>query len=331
MADQAPTFQITLKCTIGITETFDVSGTDTVGTLKDAIQARIGEPRPQQRLVFGSNQLTDDSRTLSECEIGPGSSLNLVQTLRKPVIYLFPAEPTQVSVKLSLIPEWRFSVLYPYATIEETKHSEGPRHGQQVEWKVLARPDGTMSVTAGAHAGIDAAYLFWEAQIADEIAGFPDSPPTSRPGTPVIERELAFIPGRTICSPSDSVLVPAKDVPVYLDKALQALTLHAEARTSFITFWLPHLLRHQFVALKFISQASFEQAAPLDITPRPDVVTRIFMLFRRVKAGDVEKWQEARDRASESPELWKQAVGVEERAADASVFRVVEWGGMEVL
>ncbi|KAG8896242.1 hypothetical protein FRC01_011933 [Tulasnella sp. 417] len=159
----------------------------------------------------------------------------------------------------------------------------------------------------------------------------PDSPPTSRPASPAFNRQLEFIPGKTICSPSDSVLIQAKDVPTYLDKALKALTLHAEARTSFITFWLPSLLHHQFVALKFIPQASFERAAPLDITPRPDVVTRIFMLFHGVKASDVSHWQRAESRASESPELWRQVVGVEDSEADANAFRVVEWGGMEVL
>ncbi|KIO32125.1 hypothetical protein M407DRAFT_18935 [Tulasnella calospora MUT 4182] len=334
MANQAPpsgTFQITLQRFSTAAEVFDVSGNDTIAMLKDAIQARTGISRLTQRLVFSGKQLTEEDKTLSECEIGPGSVIQLLPALRKPVVYLYPPEPTQVSVKLSLIPEWRFSVLYPYAPVEDIKQSEGQRLGQRTEWNVLARPDGTMTVITGDHAGVDAAYLFWEAQIAEEAMEFPDSPPSSRPASPAINRELAFIPGKSICAPSDSVLIRAKDVPTYLDKALQALTLHAEARTSFITFWLPSLLRHQFVALKFIPQASFERAAPLDITPLPDAVTRIFMLFQGVKASEVSSWQSAVSRASESPEVWRQVVGVEDKEAEGNLFRVVEWGGMEVL
>ncbi|KAG8951145.1 hypothetical protein FRC00_007415 [Tulasnella sp. 408] len=334
MADQAlapGNFQITLQRLARPTEVFDVSGNDTIAMLKGAIEARTGSPRTTQRLAFSGTQLTDDDRTLSECGIGPGSVVNLLPAVRKPVVYLYPPEPTQVSVKLSLIPEWRFSVLYPYAPVEDITYSEGRLLGQKTEWNVLARPDGTLTVIGGDHAGVDAAYLFWEAQVAEGAMEIPDSPPASRPATPAIIRELAFIPGKTICSPSDSVLIRAKDVPKYLDKALQALTLNAEARTSFITFWLPSLVRHQFVALKFIPQASFERAAPLDIIPRPDVVTRIFMLFQGVKASDISHWQPAESRASESPELWRQVVGLEDKEVDANAFRVVEWGGMEVL
>ena len=44
-----------------------------------------------------------------------------------------------------------------------------------------------------------------------------------------------FRPGVTGVSNEDSVLLPVADVTPYLDKALAALGLHVEARTSFIT------------------------------------------------------------------------------------------------
>lgn len=55
------------------------------------------------------------------------------------------------------------------------------------------------------------------------------------------------------------------------------------------------------------------------------------MLFQGVKATEVSRWQPAESRASESPELWRQVVGLEDKEVDATAFRVVEWGGMEVL
>ncbi|KAG9015630.1 hypothetical protein FRB90_004668 [Tulasnella sp. 427] len=339
MSDQTPesdTFQVTLHYLINQQKVFQVSSSDTVASLKDAIEAETGIQRPQLRLVFGRMPLTDD-KTLAEFGIGPNSVLRISPALRKPVVYLYPPKPTQVNVKLSLIPEWRFSVLYPSASVEEVKHNVGAAcYAQQTEWNVLARPDGTMTVLSGAQAGTDVSYLFWEAQIADQAMELPDSPPVSRPSTPttgyrLIRRELAFIPGKTTCSPSDSVLVESKDAPAYLNKALETLGLHTEARTSFITFWLPDMLRHRFIALKFIPQTFFERAAPLDITPRPDVVTRIFMLFQGVNTSDTALWKEAESRASESPDLWREVVGIETKQSEDGMFRVVEWGGMEVL
>lgn len=71
--------------------------------------------------------------------------------------------------------------------------------------------------------------------------------------------------------------------------ALTALGLHVEARTSFITYWLPSILKHDFVALRFLHQASYEQAAPLDVEPNPHVVTRVFMLFKRVCEDELDQ------------------------------------------
>jgi len=61
------------------------------------------------------------------------------------------------------------------------------------------------------------------------------TPNTSRGATPVGDLE-AFDPSRPSVSPAHSVLLPIGKVPGYLDTALKALTLHTEARTSFITY-----------------------------------------------------------------------------------------------
>lgn len=65
-----------------------------------------------------------------------------------------------------------------------------------------------------------------------------DSPPAS----PTLEdyqltapTPAVFDPRTCTLTPSDSVLVSIEAIPTYLDKALAALELHVEARTSFIT------------------------------------------------------------------------------------------------
>ena len=69
------------------------------------------------------------------------------------------------------------------------------------------------------------------------------------------------------------------------------------------------------------------------VSPAPDVVTRVFMLFRGVRTDDVALWEPATARANaeDGATFWSDVVGVDAvRASDRSLFRVLEWGGMEV-
>ncbi|KAJ8087491.1 hypothetical protein PM082_006322 [Marasmius tenuissimus] len=130
----------------------------------------------------------------------------------------------------------------------------------------------------------------------------------------------------------------------YLKTALAALGLHTEARTSFITYWLPSFLKYTHVALRFVPQASYELAAPMDITPTPDKVTRVFMLFKGVDRVD-SAWDEAMDRAREDVGMWRDVVGLGvgiqahltstalgiEEIEPTPRLRVLEWGGMEIV
>jgi len=69
------------------------------------------------------------------------------------------------------------------------------------------------------------------------------------------------------------------------------------------------------------------------VSPAPDVVTRVFMLFRGVAADDLGFWEQAAARATAEDGVtsWANVVGVDlVRASDRGLFRVLEWGGMEV-
>ena len=89
-------------------------------------------------------------------------------------------------------------------------------------------------------------------------------------------------------------------------------------------------MKYQHVALRFLPQESFEAAAPMEATPRPDVVTRIFMVARGLDNEEAQRkeWAEASLRASQPVEFWQRIVGMPlERALNSTVFRVLEWGG----
>ncbi|KAJ7142822.1 hypothetical protein C8R44DRAFT_846629 [Mycena epipterygia] len=244
---------------------------------------------------------------------GDALYIDLLPVLKggKPVIYLFSPHVIDVSVRLTLTRDWDLSVIYPVVPAKRT-----PAGGESIQWDVRTHADGSLTEYT---TGLDVAYLFWEALTNP---GVPPSPPSS----PVLGHPTpayAFSPNTCDLSPADSVLLPVNIITPYLDSALGALGLHTEARTSFITYWLPAFLKHTHVALRFVPQA-----ARLDITPAPDVITRVFMVFKGVPMDDAKRWSTS----IEDPERWMAVVGVDiERAQDDSLFRVLEWGGMEVL
>ncbi|KAG2745021.1 hypothetical protein P692DRAFT_201720876 [Suillus brevipes Sb2] len=256
-----------------------------------------------------------DDRSIRSYDIRNGDTiiLRVKSFVKKPIIYLYSPSDIDVSVKLSLIPEWSLSVIYPVVTIED--------HGQRLEWNVRTHQDGSLTEH---NSGLDVSYLFWEAKT--NLEAFPLSP-ASKP-----QLVDTFNPISSSLDDMDSVVIPVGKVAIYLDKSLKALGLHTEARTSFITYWLPSFLKHEYIALRFVPQAAYERAASLSISPQPDVVTRVSMLFKGIRKELLGDWANARIQAERDVGLWVDVVGVDPaRASDATLFRVLEWGGMEVL
>ena len=198
---------------------------------------------------------------------------------------------------------------------------------RSITWSVSTNPDGSL---IHKDTGIELSYLFWEAVAS------PHTPPPSPRSDPVHEAQLplnvteVFDPANSSLSPETptAVLLPLEQLLPYLDHVLQRLTLHTAARNDFITYWLPKLSQQPYVALRFLPQAVYERAAELEVQPVPDVMTRVFMLFRGVRAEDVDAWANARKRVTQID--WVDIVGIMPEAHDRSVFRVLEWGAMEV-
>ncbi|KAJ7238007.1 hypothetical protein C8J57DRAFT_1528995 [Mycena rebaudengoi] len=216
----------------------------------------------------------------------------------KPVIYLYSLVDMEASVTLTLTRDWSISALYP--VVPTTTLPSG--NGEQINWTVHTRADGTLRENT---TGLDVSYLYWEALPRTRFDGL-------------------FSPITCDLSPANSVLLPVNEITLYLDKALLALGLHTEARTSFITYWLPSFLKHNHVALRFVPQAAYEVAARLDIVPAPDVVTRVFMLFKGISEERRGEWDLGAHSQHDHALKWRAVVGVD-------VEHALEWGGMEVV
>ncbi|KAG1841991.1 hypothetical protein C8R48DRAFT_643701 [Suillus tomentosus] len=284
-----------------------------VQELVDVVANKLGGSTDFKTMWRGSR--LNHNRSIGSYNISNGDSISFImeQVGGKPVIYLYSPSDIDVSVKLSLSPEWSFSAIYPVVTLKQG-------HGQHVEWNVRTHQDGSLTER---NSGLDVSYLFWEAKTNSDA--FPRSPASELQSVDV------FSPTSSTLGDMDSIVVSVDKVTVYLDKSLKALGLHTEARTSFITYWLPSILKHEYIALRFVPQLAYERAAPLSLSPQPDIVTRIFMLFRGIRKEHLADWPNARMQAGKDVAWWADVVGVDlARASDTALFRVLEWGGMEV-
>ncbi|KAJ7699017.1 hypothetical protein B0H17DRAFT_1257989, partial [Mycena rosella] len=221
------------------------------------------------------------------------------------------------TVRLTLTREWDRSIIYPVAPAKRT-----PAGGESIQWDVRTHRDGSITEHT---TGLDVAYLFWEAH---SNPGVPLSPPSS----PVLDRPPpleAFSP--TTCNVPYGLGPPVcgQYHAVPRQRTACARPPHRGAHLVH-NILAPSLAQAHACRARLVPQDAYEVAARLDITPAPDVVTRVFMLFKGVSGEYADAWSTST--RIENPERWRAVVDVDvEHAQDPSLFRVLEWGGMEVL
>ena len=144
-------------------------------------------------------------------------------------------------------------------------------------WKVKAYPDGTLrdQVT-----GKEYNYLFWE-------------------GTSETEYDL-----------SRGFVVEGKDTAGFLEEKLAYLGLNEKERNEFIVYWLPRMEDNKYNLITFQGEA-YTEHAKLKISPEPDSILRVFMVYKPL------------DKAIDIPEQ-------ELEPFEREGFTVIEWGGAEM-
>lgn len=141
-------------------------------------------------------------------------------------------------------------------------------------WRVKAQPDGTLTNLAD---GSEHYYLFWE-------------------GDAQVDWDF-----------SEGFVVKGSEVEAFLRESLATLGLTQREYNDFITYWAPEMSRNEYNLVTFAT-TQYEELAPLTVTPAPDTVLRVHMVYRPCTADTVIAPQTLAPTARKG-------------------FTVVEWGG----
>ena len=147
-------------------------------------------------------------------------------------------------------------------------------------WNVTARPDGSLTDIA---TGRELYSLYYECKNKVDF------------GT---ERE--------------GFVVRGEDSASFLEEKLAVLGLSEREAEEFIIYWLPKLEANEYNYIRFAEDDEINENMPLEITPAPDKIIRVLMVFKGL----------------DSPiKVTEQKLIPQSRTG----YTVVEWGGTEIM
>ena len=153
-----------------------------------------------------------------------------------------------------------------------------PAYDMEYGWTVTASPDGTLTDSEGRSYD----FLFWEGEV-------------------YMEPDLS----RGFC-------VEGEDTRAFLTDAAATLGLNDNETEFFVSYWAPRMEDNPYNVITFQTTA-FDEAAELEITPEPDVLLRVNML-----------WYPS-DTYVDIPEQDLTGIGIP--LSERHGFTAVEWGG----
>lgn len=106
----------------------------------------------------------------------------------------------------------------------------------------------------------------------------------------------------------EGFVVKGEDSATFLEEKLEKLGLNERESNEFIMYWLPKLQNNKYNYIRFASFDEIEESMPLEVTPTPDNIIRVLMLYKEL---------------DEKIEVKEQVINTPNRDG----FTVVEWGG----
>ncbi|GAA0765468.1 hypothetical protein GCM10008908_02070 [Clostridium subterminale] len=176
-------------------------------------------------------------------------------------------------------------VIYLYPTSEQSVRVKLDYKGELTctypeykdGWNVIAEPDGTLTNIEDKR---EYSYLYWEG---------------------ISENQWDM---------SKGFVVKGEDTEEFLQEKLEYMGLAPREYNEFIVYWLPIMQENKYNLITFAGE-EYENLAELNITPKPDSILRVMMLFKSL---------------DKPIEIEEQEIKSFERKG----FTVVEWGGTEV-
>lgn len=144
-------------------------------------------------------------------------------------------------------------------------------------WEVIAGPDGTL---INKDDGREYSYLYWEGI------------------------------GESSWNMSKGFVVKGTDTIQFLQEKLEYMGLTPKELNEFIVYWLPHMQNNKYNLITFQTDV-YENSAKLNVSPEPDSILRIFMVYKAL---------------DEFTEVQEPVLSTFERNG----FTVIEWGGTEI-
>ena len=80
-------------------------------------------------------------------------------------------------------------------------------------------------------------------------------------------------------------IVTKENAISFLEEKLKILGLTDLEANEFITYWIPVLNKNEKSVVSFQFE-NYEKAAPLEITPKPDTLIRVFLCIKKAGNGD---------------------------------------------
>jgi hypothetical protein len=148
-------------------------------------------------------------------------------------------------------------------------------------WKVKAYPDGHLINYADNQ---EYSYIFWE-------------------GIPKNKIDINF---------SQGFVVKGSEIKKFLQTELKEIGLTPKEYNEFITYWYPRMKDNDYNLINFkINDTEYNSIAQLNITPKPDSILRVYMVYKPIR-------------------YMRNVAPQEFKGFDRSGFTVVEWGGTEI-